>query len=189
MANLAFIVEGQLEQRVVNKACPNHRVVLLGANGDSVAIATICDRIETHFRLFSNRHFPIVVIFDREKRKESCEEIEDATRKELERRSIDPKQFIFFISDRTFECMFLAHIGRDGTYHATGCPATPQVDGLDGVSELKARLDRRKIRYHKTTTGLELFGGVRPAILAAKSSSFKRFQSQILQYCRWAGLA
>src|SRR6266851_4407364 len=98
MPSMAFIVEGQLEQRAVNKACPNHRVVLLGANGDDVAIATICDRIETHYRLFSNRHYPIVVIFDREYREQTAEVIEEALIEELSTRGIDTKQFIFFIS-------------------------------------------------------------------------------------------
>jgi hypothetical protein len=185
---MAFIVEGQLEQRVVNKACPNHRVVLLGANGDDVAIATICDRIETHYRLFSNRHYPIVVIFDREYRDQTVEAIEEAVITELTARRIDTKQFIFFISDRKFECMFLAHIGSDGNYHANGCPHTPRVDGMDGVSELKARLAKKNLRYHKTTTGVELFSGVRPSILASRSDAFRRFQAKILQHCRWAGM-
>jgi len=188
MPDIAFIVEGQLEQRAVNRACPNHKVVLLGANGDSVTIATICNRIETHYRLFSNRYYPIIVIFDREHRRETTEEIESALVKELTSRGIDSKQFIFFISDRKFECMFLAHIGEDGDYHKSGCPQTTCVDGLDGVSELKSRLMQKGLRYHKTTTGLELFKLVRPTILASKSPSFKRFQSQILQYCRWAGI-
>ena len=56
------------------------------------------------------------------------------------------------------------------------------------MPELKNRLAKKNVRYHKTTTGLELFAKVRPSILACKSASFKRFQSQILKYCRWAGL-
>jgi hypothetical protein len=188
MPSIAFIVEGQLEQRAVSRASPNHRVVLLGANGDDVAIATICDRIETHFRLFSNRHYPIVVIFDREYRTETVEQIEEDMKRDLARRGIDTNQFIFFISDRKFECIFLAHIGVDGAYHSTGCPNTPKVDGMDGVSELKSRLGRNNVRYHKTTTGLELFSQIRPSIVASKSASFRRFQSQILKHCRWAGI-
>lgn len=188
MTRVAFIVEGQLEQRAVQKACPNQKAVLLGANGDDVAFATICDRIETHFRIFSNRHYPIIVMFDRERRKESVEEIEDAIRSELRARRIDDKQFIFYISDREFECLFLAHLGADGAFHPTGCPQTANIDGLHGTAEVKARLGSRNIRYHKTTTGLELFGKVSPSIVATKSESFRRFQRQILQYCRWAGL-
>jgi hypothetical protein len=52
---------------------------------------------------------------------------------------------------------------------------------------LKARLAKQNVVYHKTTTGLALFGKVRPSILATKSPSFKRFQSQVLKFCRWAG--
>lgn len=189
MPDVAFIVEGQLEQRAVNRACPNRRVVLLGANGDDVAIATICNRIETHYRLFSNRHYPIIVIFDRENRRETVEEIEEALKQDLSARGIDTKQFIFFIADRQFECILLAHIGLDGAYQENGWPNTPSIDGLDGVSELKRRLGKMNVRYHKTTTGLELFCKVRPQILASKSASFKRFQSQVLKYCRWAGLS
>lgn len=133
-------------------------------------------------------NYPIVVIFDREYREQTAEAIEDALITDLSSRGIDAKQFVFFISDRKFECMLLAHIGVDGSYHANGCPHTPRVDGMDGVSELKLRLAKKNLRYHKTTTGLELFGGVRPTILASKSDLFKRFQAKIVKHCRWAGL-
>jgi hypothetical protein len=188
MPDIAFIVEGQLEQRAVQAACPGRRVVLLGANGDDVRMETICDRIETQFRLFSNRYFPIVVIFDREWRNETVEELETVISSILVGRGLDPHQFIFFISDRKFECLFLAHLTHDGHTIPSGCPITNSIDGLDGVSEVRKRLAASGLRYHKTTTGVYLFRSIRPSIVALKSQNFRRFQSRILRFCPWAAL-
>jgi hypothetical protein len=188
MPEVAFIVEGQLEQRVIQLVCPGKKVVLLGANGDDVKAATICDRIATQFRLFSNRYFPIIVILDREKRAQTCAEFEAELQTELSGRGIDPTQFLFLISDRDFECLFVAHLTLEGEFVATGCPITKDIDGIDGESEVRLRLSNRGVRYHKTTTGVDLFKKIRPSIISKKSANFRKFQSQIVTFCTWAAL-
>jgi hypothetical protein len=162
--------------------------VLLGANGDAVAMKTIATRIETHYVLLSNRHYPIIVIFDREKRSQSVEELEAELIVELKDRNIPVDQFIFFISDRDIECLFVCHVSEDGEIIDTGCPKTTCVDGLAGETELRRRLSKKSIIYHKTTTGIDLFRRVRPFIVASKSSNFQRFRSQIVKHCTWAAL-
>jgi hypothetical protein len=186
MAVPAFIVEGQFEQRVIQLVCPGHKVVLLGANGDDVSAPALTARIETHFRRFSNRYFPIVVIFDRERRKSTPAQIEQELRELLSIKGIDAGQFIFFISDRDIEVLFLCHIGEDGNFVDDGCPRTKQVDGLLGEGELRKRLSRVGVHYHKTTVGIEMFKRLRPSILAQKSDNFARFRSGVVEFCRWA---
>jgi hypothetical protein len=181
-------VDGHLEQRIVQITCPGHRVVLLGTNGDGVAMKTIATRIDAHYKLFSNRYFPIIVVFDREKRSQSVEELEVELKAELEARHIPVDQFIFFISDRDIECLFVCHVTQDGDVMDTGCPKTTRVDGLSGETELRKRLSKKSIIYHKTTTGIDLFRCVRPFVIASKSSNFRRFQRRIVRHCTWAAL-
>jgi hypothetical protein len=188
MPKPAFIVEGQLEQRMVQAACPGHRVVLLGSNGDTVSMKTIATRIETHYILFSNRYYPIIVMFDREKRAKTVEELEAELIAELTARNVPVNQFVFFISDRDIECLLLCHVSENGEIIGTGCPKTSCVDGLAGESELRKRLSVKSISYHKTTVGMDLFRTVRPFILSTKSNNFRRFQKRIVKYCTWAGL-
>jgi len=188
MPKPSFIVEGYLEQRMVQAACPGAKVVLLGANGDNVSMGTIAKFIATQFRLFNNRYYPIVVIFDREKRNEPCTDLKAELCKQLKSKRIDAEQFIFFISDRDIETIFVCHVALDGEIIDTGCPHTQSVDGLDGEAELRRRLERKGIAYHKTTIGIQLFRRVRPFIVAAKSDNFRAFRGQILGMCPWAAL-
>jgi hypothetical protein len=101
-------------------------------------------------------------------------------------REVPIDQFHFLISDRDIECIFVAHIDESGIYVGTGCPRTHSVDGMDGESELRKRLARQNQKYHKTTTGVELFKKVRPFIVATKSDNFRQFTSEIAIICSWA---
>ena len=56
MPKPAFIVEGFMEKRIIQKLCPGTKVVRLNINGRDVAIEAIAKRIESHFRIFSNRY-------------------------------------------------------------------------------------------------------------------------------------
>jgi hypothetical protein len=188
MAEPAFIVEGHLEQKMVQLVCRQHKVVLLGVNGDNVSMATIASRIETHVKLFSNRYYPIIVIFDRERRVETVPELLTQLNEIFGTKGLDMEQFRFLISDRDIEVMFVAHVEKNGDFIETGCPQTTDIDGLHGESELRARLSKKGIRYHKTTTGIELFKKVRPTIVSFKSRNFRRFRSQMLQYCKWIAI-
>jgi hypothetical protein len=147
---------------------------------------TLCQRIETHFRVFSNRYYPIVVIFDRENRPQTPRELLDEINAILADKKLDPAQFIFLISDRDIEVMFVCHHTKDGEFIDTGCPETTNVDGVAGESELRNRLSKRGIAYHKTTVGMTIFKKIRPLIVASKSENFRRFRDQIVTMCKWA---
>jgi hypothetical protein len=140
MPSPAFIVEGHLEQRMIQIACPGNKVVLLGVNGDDVLMGTIATRIETHLNLFSNRYYPVIVIFDRERRQQSVSELVVELQGSLCKRGIDVKQLYFLISDRDIETMFVAHVDLAGEFIVGGCPDTPSVDGINGEFELRKRL-------------------------------------------------
>jgi hypothetical protein len=188
MVQPAFIVEGHLEQRLVQAICPGKKVVLLGANGDHVEMETICDRIETHVRLFSNRYHPIFVIFDRERRMQSTEVLVTSMRDILSGRGLDTTQFIIFISDRDIEALLLAHVDSEGEFIPTGCPTCTDLDGSFGEGEIKRRLARKRIMYHKTTIGVQYFMKIRPTVVATKSENFRRFRSAIAPICTWVNL-
>jgi hypothetical protein len=64
MPDLAFIVEGNCEQRALQKICPGKKVVTLGLNGRDVSVAAMGRQIAAVSNVFSNRFYPIIVLFD-----------------------------------------------------------------------------------------------------------------------------
>jgi hypothetical protein len=86
MSNPAFLVEGVMEQRFIRYICPDKAVRLIGCNGKKASMKTISTFIERHIKSLGNRHYPIVIILDREQRVEKCSELIDDLTKELEKK-------------------------------------------------------------------------------------------------------
>jgi hypothetical protein len=182
MTKPAFLVEGQMEQAIIQAICPNHPVRLIGCNGDSVSMMAVARALEVHFRLLKNYH-PIIILFDRERRTESC----DALRTELSI-YLDQKnhegQYVIGMPDRTIENWILADWDNlcktEHGYKAfDGDP-----EDCHGKSTLR-RLLPRHVVYHETTTGVDLFLKCRPEEIYRRHKSFRDFVSRIQIPCYW----
>jgi Domain of unknown function (DUF4276) len=185
MATIAFIVEGNCEQRAIQKICPGMKVITLGLNGRDVSISAMARQIAAVTRVFSNRYYPIVVLFDREQRVESANDITSQINSSLEELGLDKHQFIIGIADRKIENWMIPFI--DSCYgDAKGnAVAIPYTEGTNDVGRLKSALRERNISYHKTTVGAHLLSSIKPETLAAKSKSFAMFRNQLLDHCIW----
>jgi hypothetical protein len=168
MHNPAFLVEGQMEQKIVQRICPGRPVRLIGINGDHVQLEAICDRLETQIRLLGNRNHPIFVIFDREKRTESAQDIMKSVKAILDQRGFSDQDIRVFVADREFEDWIL--LDSDGVCDHFGI-ARPDVvpRGKGGL----ARLIQSCVQYHETSVGVDLFGVVSKEKLRDGCPSFR----------------
>ncbi len=169
MTRPAFIVEGHLEQRVIAQVCPNRPVRRINCNGDSVAIERMCDFIETHIRSFGNRNYPIIILFDREKRVETSDEISDRVVSILGERGLCDHDIRVFVADREVEDWYLGDIEGICRHYNIAVPASIGT-GKSGL----AMAIRSAVDYHETTIGVELFGVISKTMVAERCPQFSR---------------
>src|SRR3954452_9708477 len=86
MPDPAFLVDGIMEQRILQHICPGKPVQRLNCNGKNVALEIIVDRIEFHIRLLNNRYDPIIILIDREQRRATCVDIVSSMNQLLDER-------------------------------------------------------------------------------------------------------
>lgn len=152
MPNPAFIVEGHMEKKIAGKLCPGQPVRRIGCNGDNVEIARMCDFIASHIRIFSNKYYPIFIIFDREKRVDSRETLRARMLQELECRGFGDQDIRVFIADREFEDWYLLDI--EGICNHYGLISLRiRGSGKHAISNLIGQ----KQQYIETSTGVEIF--------------------------------
>lgn len=185
---IAFLVDGHMEQLIVQRVCPGKAVRLIGLNGRDVAIAAIAKRISTLFRLLNNRYFPVVVIIDREERDRTSEEIEADLKAEFvalglpldQFLGLPLDQFIVGIADRTIENWILGD-------PACGCRSVVGqcYEGSNGKAELKQLCKENDVTYNETTMGVDLFCGVNPNTVVRSSPSFGRLAGELRAHCQW----
>lgn len=187
MPEPAFIVEGSLEQAVIQRVCPKHVVRRLGINGRDVSIAAIARRVETHMRLLANRYYPVVIIFDREEREASCAELAAQLSALLDELGYDG-QYRIGIPDRNAENWILADWERFSTGIGKPEMARQDAEGLNGKTLIKRFMPDGQ-PYHETTIGVSLFVSIRPTIAAQASSSFRAFRALIDFRCGWLARA
>jgi hypothetical protein len=186
MVSPAFIVEGQTEQRFLQKVCPTAKVIILGCNGKKVSCSAIANRIAAYFRILNNRYYPVVVLFDRETRAESCSVLMSDLEEELKARGLDEAQFRIGIVDRKIETWMLYSVDEHGGPDPT-CQHSDddEFEGATGEGELMRRLRKVDVEYHKTTVGVDLLHSLDAAALAKKSTSFRDFRSKLSFPCDW----
>ncbi len=182
MPEAAFIVEGVQEQNIVRRLCPNSKAVLLQLNGDAVQIKQIAKKIESFFRIFNNKYYPIFVIFDRENRKETHEEIVRILIDHLTDLKVPLDQFVIGVADRKIESWIAPFIDLDGSILSE---AKQSYDEINCLGVLTERLKESGNHYHKSTTGCHLFCNINPVSLAKISPSFKHFYDQAKLHCSW----
>jgi hypothetical protein len=174
MKKPAFLVEGHLEKKFVQKACPNAVVRLLQCNGDNAALTAIAKRIVTHCRLLRGRIHPLIVVLDREDRRQTATEISDELLA-LVRQDGVKDDLIVAVSDRNIENWILADIQTVIELHPCAQTCwTRSPDGFNGKSRLKKTIKY----YHETTTGVDLLLKCRANIMRC-SPSFDYFFKRI----------
>ena len=184
MIKPAFLVEGDLEQKFVQNTCPGCPVQKINCNGDDVSVASIAKRVGTLGRLLHKKHSPLVVVFDREKRTDSPDEIESLFRKELQAEDIQVP-VIVGIPDRDIENWILADL--EVFQQAIG--ANPGDDktiyeGQKGKTIIKKQLGQGR-SYVETIDGVAWLKSCRPDIMSKNSFSFAKFAEALSGISCW----
>ena len=185
MPNPAFIVEGHQEQMIIRELCPGQPVQKLGVNGKYVSYEKIASVIDIKMTSIGNSYYPFVVLFDRENRNDSSDEIIESICNKLEKfRSRDfVASMIFGVPDRKIESWLLPFIDNYGNF--TDSPIG-EYEGKNCLGELRNRFSGRVNKYKKTEQGVSYFTQIKPRELAKVSPSFKKFYDSVTEIpCRW----
>ncbi|MGJ0506173.1 MAG: hypothetical protein ACR652_03375 [Methylocystis sp.] len=180
----AFIVEGHMEQKIIQRLCPGVTVRRIGVNGDHVELSTMAKHIAAQIELLNNRHYPINIIFDREKRSHDSSSIIELTTELIEKHEIAREQFNLFVPDRTIENWILPFLNPDCSIN-TSMIVKDGCEGCDGKSEVKAVFRQNKLRYVETVQGVDLFCALNPSLLAETSPTFRPLKDKLDSNCRW----
>jgi hypothetical protein len=172
MPNPAFIVEGRMEQLIAAKICPGQPIKKIGCNGDEAPIAVMAKFVSAQIKILNNKYYPIVIVFDRENRQSTCEQIR------LEMINILQNDYGYadqdiriFVCDRMTEDLYLADIDTIVNHYKLPPYADQNFSGKGGL----ARLLEPKIRYHETTYGVEIFFLIDHKKVAQKLSHWSKF--------------
>ena len=182
MTKPAFFVDGQTEQKALFQLCPGNPIRLIGCNGKSVSMEAIAKRLATQIKLLSNRNYPIIVLIDREQRKESCTELIKSLTKEVKKLN-KTDEIIINVCDRMIENWILADTINFRNYIKREKKLTKtNYEGTSGKSVIKKYYPD----YHETTDGVNLLVSSNLQTLAENSNSFKNFGKSIKKIgCSW----
>jgi hypothetical protein len=182
MPNPAFLVDGQMEQRIIQKLCQGQPVRLIGCNGDDVSMAAVAKALNANIRMLK-RYYPIVIVLDRERRTQSTDELITELSLLLDNYGHQGR-YVIGMTDRTIENWILADWG----HICSQMPGHEELQGhpeaCHGKSVLK-KLMPPNVLYHETTIGVELFLKCRPNEIQKASRSFQAFVSKINFGCYW----
>ena len=153
MPRPAFIVEGRMEQKIIQATCPDTPVVLINCNGDNVEVSTMARFIDTQARILK-RYDPKIVICDREGRTMEAEAMASGIKASLVAQQ-SPGNFIVGVADREFENWILAGLPHSYVSDFFKMEASLAFDGCYGKSNVvKGMISQR---YQETIHGPALF--------------------------------
>jgi hypothetical protein len=180
----AYLVEGHLEQKFIQNICPGCPVRKINCNGDDTNIEAIAKRVGTLGRLLHKRYSPLVIVFDREGREKSSEELEKAFKEILAQEKIDVP-VIVGIPDRDIEAWILADYEMFTQSAGLGT-ITPfsTFEGRKGKSVIKQALCYGK-SYVETIDGVAWLKAARAAVMKEHSPSFKRLLTALFELDCW----
>jgi len=182
MSKPAFLVEGQMEQKIIQAICPGIVVRRINCNGIDVSMRAIAKTLDANMRLLKN-YYPIFIVFDREGREQSCEKLM-AELSEILNAKDYAGTYRIGIADRTIENWILADWRHALELFDGDDEDSTNHDGENGKSRLKKMLPKG-IVYNETTIGVDLFRKCRPSEMYANSSSFRKFVDTIDIKCWW----
>jgi len=167
MSSPAFIVDGFTEKLILTKICPGNPVKRTDLNGKSVTIRAIANKISSIINLLNNRHYPIIIVIDREDRIENCERIIETLRSELNEKGHNNEDIRINVANKMLENWIIADWQLIGNIDEK----PDETDGMSGASVIK----RAKGTYGKTTDGVDLFVSANPKTVYENSPSFRTF--------------
>lgn len=177
MSNLAFIVDGQMEQLIIGNICPNKPIRLLNCNGRDVSIEAAAKRAASLIRLM-RRNYPIIIIFDREKRVESSKTICEVFLSAIRQNGIQDVHLIIGVPDRMMENWMLADIQSINTYYGISVTQT-SFEGKGGKGHLRKLIEPKN--YQETEDGPEIAKRVNIAVAKSNSESLDDFLVKIAE--------
>lgn len=183
MGNLAFIVEGHTEKLFLENACPNSPVRFIGVNGNDVELSAIASRVLTQINLLRKRADHFIIIFDRENRTKTCDDLENELSTFLKQAGVLANEFSIGIPDRTIEnwilsdCTNVKESGSDQSFEYT-------QEGKKCIRLIKEKYPK----FHKTNTAPNLLKANYPERMKKNSASFAKFLDMLLENnvsCWW----
>lgn len=198
MHNPAFIVEGEMEQKFLTQICGRRgiRVLTVGVNGKNVPMKAMSKHIGALLRQLNDRNYPVVIVFDRETRKETCDELLNDLCEELEElrklghHRYDPSKLMIGISDRMTENWILAdHEYMTSVFGVKFEEKKSKYNNFEGrhgkniIKELLA-----DISYKETSRGVEMLRGMDFRRASLESPSLKKFLESLDIDCRMLNL-
>lgn len=170
MSRPAFIIDGFTEKLIIQRICPGSPINRTDLNGKTVSIDAMTKKIASLIRLFGNRYYPIIILIDKEQRKQPF----DIIAKELEIKLIAEgvkDNCLIGVADRMLENWIIA----DWDCLQVDEKKPTKTEGSNGASHIK----KVKGVYNKTTDGVELFLAANPETIYEKSESFKYFVDKL----------
>lgn len=189
MINPAFIVDGQMERKIIQRVCPSKPIKLLQCNGKTVSYEAAAKRAASLIRLNKN-HYPIIIIFDREKRAEKADTVAEKLLAAILKQKIHKVDIFIGIPDRMFENWILADINAVNSYYSIR-PLLSQecFENKHGKSQLRSMIGT-KYSYSETQDGPEIFSRCDIPTICKNSPSFRQFFDRIKHLnCHWISSA
>ena len=180
----AFLVEGSLEQKFIQQICPNCPVQKINCNGEDVCLDSIAKRVGTLGRLLHKRFSPIIVIFDREMRKETSDQLRDQFKKAIAHEKIQVP-IIVGIPDRDIEAWILSDF--EFFAQAAGIDRellTPSYEGQKGKTVIRGLIGAKR-KYIETVDGVTWLKSCRATVMAQNSQSFQNLFRGLRRISCW----
>ena len=167
MPNPAFIVDGHTEQCLIGAICPGQPIQRTNLNGNCVSIQAIAKKVASMIKLLGNRHYPIIILVDREGREQSCNELATELNDEILALGVNNQDIRIGFADRMIENWIVADFQLIDDVNNK--PA--QTDGINGASLIK----KHKGSYKKIIDGVKLLLSIDKAKVYCESPSYKNF--------------
>ncbi|MBN8685918.1 MAG: DUF4276 family protein [Chitinophagales bacterium] len=171
MPNPAFIVDGHTEQCFISQICPGRPIQRTNLNGKNVTISAIAKKISSMIRMFGNRHYPIIVLIDKEDRENSIKDICTELHDNLIAEGITDQDVRIGVADRMIENWIVADYQLIGNVQEK----PDKTDGLRGSSVIKKCVGS----YNKVIDGVNFLASINKTIVYQNSPSFKSFVDKL----------
>lgn len=180
----AYLVEGDLEQKFIQSICPGCPVRKINCNGESVNLKAITSRVGSLARLLHKQHSPIIVVFDRESRDQTSEDIEHMFSNLITTENIQVP-VIVGVPDRNIETWILADYRRFAkSAKIEEMLPNSSFEGKNGKTAIKQALGNGN-GYVETIDGVEWLKAARPRVMRENSPSFRRFAALLPDLTCW----
>lgn len=164
---MGFIVDGYTEKLILQSICPNTKVARLDLNGKNVSVQAMAKKIASLVRLFGGRHYPIIVLVDKENRDIEAQQFRDEIVEALKCYELSHEDIRIGVADRMLENWLLAD------WECLECEGSrPETtDGINGSAALRKVIGN----FGKTTDVVQLFTKASCSRMRNYSRSFDCF--------------